>query len=217
MNLIKYRFTSLINTKFLAWHILFFGLMIFYQKGNVGYFPSDDFQFTNLLLRKFTLTYVVLPILTIMTIVFYRNELVHKVFIGYRNYLKIDVLLYVGFISLLISIEMMLASMVAMNFQLQFNIVFIVTACLMIVWNFTISLLSLTLYLRFFNRAISLLLVNVLVLLDFVIMQSGKWNWLILDSKKLFSISWSWMIYQLLFIVFVYLIVEWTIMKKEIM
>src|SRR5699024_12496209 len=83
--------------------------------------------------------------------------------------------------------------------------------------SFTISLLSLTLYLRFFNRAISLLLVNVLVLLDFVIMQSGKWNWLILDSKKLFSISWSWMIYKLIFIVFVYLIVEWTIMKKEIM
>lgn len=217
MNLIKYRFTSLINTKFLLWNILFFALMTFYQKGNVGNFPSDEFQFTNLVLSKFTLTYVVLPILTIMTIVFYRDEFVHKVFIEYRKNLKIDVLLYVGVISLLLSIEMLLASTIAMNFQVRFNMVFVVTACMMIVGHFTISLLSLTLYLKFFNRAISLVLVNMMVFIDFVIMQGGKWNWLIIDSKRLFSISWSWIMYQLLLIMFIYLIVEWIITKKEIM
>ncbi|MCJ1779954.1 hypothetical protein [Mammaliicoccus sciuri] len=217
MNLIRYRVASLINIKFLLWNIVFFVLITLYQKGNVDFFASDEFQFTNLLLSKFTLTYVVLPILTTITIVFYRDEFVHKVFIEFRKYLKIEVLLYVLFISILVSIEMLLASMLAMNFQVRFNMIFLVTACLLIVGNFTISLTALTLYIRFFNRAISLVLVNLMVLMDFVLMQGGNRNWLIIDSKRLFNLSWSWIMYQLVLIIFLYLVVEWIISKKEIM
>ncbi|OOV76228.1 hypothetical protein [Mammaliicoccus fleurettii] len=216
MNLIKYRLTSLINIKFLMWNIAFFVLMILYQEGSVGYFSSDDFQFTNLLLSKFTLTYVVLPILTTMTIVFYRDEFVHKVFIEFRKCLKIEVLLYVVVISLLVSIEMLFASMIALNFQVRFNMIFLVTACMLIAGNFTISLIALTLYISFLNRAISLVFVNLMVFIDFVLMQGGKWNYLIIDSKRFFSLSWSWTMYQLLLIIFLYLVVEWIISKKEI-
>ena len=217
MNLIKYRVASMINIKFLIWNILFFVLIALYQKGNVDYFPSDEFQFTNLLLSNFTLTYVVLPILIISTIVFYRDEYIHNTFIEYRKKLKIDVILYVSFISLIISLLMIFGSMIAMNFQVRFNMIFLVTACLLIVGNFTISLTALTLYIRFFNRAISLVLVNLMVLMDFVLMQGGNRNWLIIDSKRLFNLSWSWIMYQLVLIIFLYLVVEWIISKKEIM
>lgn len=112
---------------------------------------------------------------------------------------------------------MLLASMLAMNFQVRFNMIFLVTACLLIVGNFTISLTALTLYIRFFNRAISLVLVNLMVLMDFVLMQGGNRNWLIIDSKRLFNLSWPWIMYQLVLIIFLYLVVEWIISKKEIM
>lgn len=217
MNLIKYRVVSMINIKFLIWNILFFVLIVLYQKGNVDYFPSDEFQFTNLLLSNFTLTYVVLPILIISTIVFYRDEYIHNTFIEYRKKLKIDVILYVSFISLIISLLLIFGSMIAMNFQVRFNMIFFVTACLLKVGNFTISLVSITLYFKFLNRGISIIIANILMYLDFIIMQGGNRNWLIIDSKRLFNLSWSWIMYELVLIIFLYLVVEWIISKKEIM
>lgn len=217
MNLIKYRVVSMINIKFLIWNILFFVLIVLYQKGNVDYFPSDEFQFTNLLLSNFTLTYVVLPILIISTIVFYRDEYIHNTFIEYRKKLKIDVILYVSFISLIISLLLIFGSMIAMNFQVRFNMIFFVTACLLMVGNFTISLVSITLYFKFLNRGISIIIANILMYLDFIIMQGGNRNWLIIDSKRLFNLSWSWIMYELVLIIFLYLVVEWIISKKEIM
>ncbi|PTJ74011.1 hypothetical protein BUZ84_14465, partial [Mammaliicoccus sciuri] len=135
----------------------------------------------------------------------------------YRKKLKIDVILYVSFISLIISLLMIFGSMIAMNFQVRFNMILFVTACLLMVGNFTISLVSITLYFKFLNRGISLIIANILMYLDFIIMQGGNRNWLIIDSKRLFNLSWSWIMYQLVLIIFLYLVVEWIISKKEIM
>ncbi len=217
MKLIKYRIHSLMNFRFLKWNVIYFILFLLYQCNSIDLLPKDNFHFINLLMSKFTLTYIVLPMLSIFTLYFYNDDHIHETYISHRKYLKIDYVIYATLISSFLSVEQILASLFAEQFIVKLDSIFWVSLLLTIIGNLTVSLLFLSLYVMFFNKMITLIVGNLMIFLDFLLGLASKTNFIIIDSSKLITFSFAWVLYKCALFCSIFLIAVWQLSKKEIL